>query len=375
MRARIRGVTFALAFVIAAAAGVISPASPASAAAPPALPSPNSFGITTTKWQAADSNSTSQWRYVDAWMKTSAIYKNGSQYEIKVRILLPPNYQPNKSLHAPYPVLYLLHGGSGNYDDWAADGDVRGLVNGTAFNGIVVLPEGGGTGYYTNWYGTSDNGLSPQWETFHINQLLPWVDANFNTSGTRTGRAIAGLSMGGFGALKYGGEHPDKFSAVASFSGGENLDRTDVQDLISGHMWQGGSCIRFPGWFDMGNCLDPNTRVNLKENGQIVDDEVRQRAYRMQVLWGPNNDYESPYDLAPNFGQYGGKFALYTGGNPSGETGMYEWNLEFHNRLATLGVSHRWCAGAGDHSWTYWKRDLTDFIAYVYGSPIACHYG
>src|SRR6185503_16528768 len=65
----------------------------------------------------------------------------------------------------------------------------------------------------------------PMWETFHIEQVVPWIDANLRTVAKRTGRAIAGLSQGGFGALSYAARHPDLFTSVASFSGGCVIDR------------------------------------------------------------------------------------------------------------------------------------------------------
>jgi S-formylglutathione hydrolase FrmB len=376
-----RRISSALGLALTAAASVLIPASPASAAAaPPALPNPDSYGIDTTNWAPApnDSSPTTDWRYVDATMKTDAIYRGGSPYPIHVRVLLPPNYQPNKNLHTPYPVLYLLHGGSGTYDDWRSGGDVENLVKNSAFNGIVVMPEAGATGYYTDWWGTADNGTSPQWETFHIQQLLPWIDANFNTTGTRGGRAIAGLSMGGFGALKYAGQHPDKFGAAGSFSGGANMRNLDARTLFSGHMWTGGACIRNPGVFGVGNCWDLATRVNLYENGVLSIDQDKQRDFRVLQVFGPESNFANinPYDMAARYAQYGGKFALYSGGVNSGETGIYAFNLELHNKLNEPGIqaSHRWCVGDGGHDWEHWKLDLIDFLAFVYGTPILCHY-
>jgi S-formylglutathione hydrolase FrmB len=78
-------------------------------------------------------------------------------------------------------------------------------------------------GWYSDWKGETDGHFAPQWETYHITQLVPFIDANFNTIKNRSGRAIAGASMGGFGALKYAGRFPGVFSAVGSFSGGTDL--------------------------------------------------------------------------------------------------------------------------------------------------------
>jgi S-formylglutathione hydrolase FrmB len=50
-------------------------------------------------------------------------------------------------------------------------------------------------------------------------ELVPWIDATYRTIAARRGRAIAGVSMGGYGALSYAARHPDTFAAAASFSG------------------------------------------------------------------------------------------------------------------------------------------------------------
>src|SRR5690606_13533030 len=162
---------------------------------------------------------------------------------VKVRFFIPDDYDPDRA--EPYDVLYLLHGGAGTWEDWSTSGR---LVDTLAqaehrFEGIVVMPEGGRSGWYTDWPGRTDGNFAPQWETFHIDQLVPWVDANFNTSGTREGRIIAGLSMGGYGALRYAARHPDLFSAVGAFSAGTDMTEPGAQAIISDSMWQCGACV------------------------------------------------------------------------------------------------------------------------------------
>src|SRR6202022_3173993 len=62
-----------------------------------------------------------------------------------------------------------------------------------------------------------------KWETFHVGQLIPWVDANLRTVASRPGRAIAGLSQGGFCAMSYAARHPDMFTTAVSFSGAPDI--------------------------------------------------------------------------------------------------------------------------------------------------------
>jgi S-formylglutathione hydrolase FrmB len=132
----------------------------------------------------------------------------------KVRILLPAAYasSPKRS----YPVLYLLHGATGDQTDWTTQGDAVALTAKLPL--IVVMPAGGRGGFYTNWFNNGKGGL-PRWEDWHIKRLIPYVDSHYRTRATRSQRALAGLSMGGFGTFSYAARHPDLFTAALSMSG------------------------------------------------------------------------------------------------------------------------------------------------------------
>jgi putative tributyrin esterase len=111
-----------------------------------------------------------------------------------------------------YPVLYLLHGYTDHYPAWVSYSRITDYARG--YQEIVVMPEGD-NGFYTNSY--EDANLA--WEDFLLLDLIPYVDSHYRTVASRQGRAIAGLSMGGYGAMKLGLKHPDMFAAVASLSG------------------------------------------------------------------------------------------------------------------------------------------------------------
>src|SRR5690606_8761230 len=131
-----------------------------------------------------------------------------------VRILLPDGYDDDPD--ARYPVLYLLHGGGDGEMSWTDKGEAEEATAGLPL--IVVMPGVTGHGNYVDWY-NGGRGGAPMWETFILAQLLPWVDANLRTVGTREGRAVAGLSMGGGGAMGFAARHPDLFVSAAAFSG------------------------------------------------------------------------------------------------------------------------------------------------------------
>src|SRR6059058_630719 len=115
-----------------------------------------------------------------------------------VRVMTPDGYDP--SGRTRYPVLYLLHGCCDDYRSWTDKGDAEKITAGLPL--IVVMPDAGQDGFYSDWYNAGAGG-PPKWESYHIGQLIPFVDAHYPTVAARGGRAVAGLSMGGFGAMSY----------------------------------------------------------------------------------------------------------------------------------------------------------------------------
>ncbi|MEU3352928.1 alpha/beta hydrolase-fold protein [Streptomyces sp. NPDC037389] len=134
-----------------------------------------------------------------------------------VNVLLPDDYHTSGRT---YPVLYMLHGGGGDFIEFDRMG-IRELTAGKPI--ILVMPDGGKTGWYSN---PVRSNVGPRnWENFHINQLIPWIEANFRTYAEYDGRAIGGFSMGGFGALKYTAKYYGHFASVSSYSGPASLRR------------------------------------------------------------------------------------------------------------------------------------------------------
>lgn len=123
------------------------------------------------------------------------------------------------SLTAPaYPVLYLLHGYSGNYAGWLHDAPQL-KAQADHYNIIIVCPDGG----YDSWYLDSPVDSTVRYETYITREVVGYVDYYYNTVKDKSGRAIAGLSMGGHGALYLSIRHQDLFGAAGSMCGGLDL--------------------------------------------------------------------------------------------------------------------------------------------------------
>ena len=131
--------------------------------------------------------------------------------DIPYRVVLPIDYK-NADKKTAYPVIYLLHGLSGHFNNWT---DKAKLAEYAAkYNYIIVTPEGN-----NGWYSDSTTVPNDKFESYVIQELIPEVDKNFRTQKDRRHRAIAGLSMGGYGSIKFGLKYPEMFALVGSFSG------------------------------------------------------------------------------------------------------------------------------------------------------------
>lgn len=128
---------------------------------------------------------------------------------VKLNIILPRNYTASGRR---FPVLYLLHGYGGHYSDWCEKTHIVDYAK--PYEEIIVMPEG-----KNGWYVNNYTNPKMQWEDYIIEDLIPYVDGHYRTVALREGRAIAGLSMGGYGAMFLGLKHHEMFAAAASLSG------------------------------------------------------------------------------------------------------------------------------------------------------------
>lgn len=130
-------------------------------------------------------------------------------------VLLPADY--SSSLRR-YPVLYLLHGYGDNHTTWSTWTNLSGYAANREM--IVVMPDGS-----RSFFINSAANPEARFEDFIIAELIPYVDSQFRTIPLRRARAIAGNSMGGYGAMILGLKHPGMFAAIGSFSGAVDYAR------------------------------------------------------------------------------------------------------------------------------------------------------
>lgn len=267
---------------------------------------------------------------------------------VNVRILLPAGYGNDPAQR--YPVLYLFHGTSGQASDWV---DAGGAEQTTApYDLITVMPDCGFNGdggfWFTNWVDKTTTHGPSQFESYLIDSLVPWVDMNLSTIASRDGRAVAGLSQGGYGSAEMAARHPDMFVSMATFSGAPEIER-DPQ-VFAGAIGVIEAIEvgddRVPPFSELGNPVtdqinweghDPATLItNLR--GMSID------------LW-TGEGFDGPYDTAPN----PGATAI--------EGAVYQSTLNFHNHLVAEGIPSYYDDYVyGTHSWGYWARDLRWYV-------------
>jgi diacylglycerol O-acyltransferase / trehalose O-mycolyltransferase len=253
----------------------------------------------------------------------------------EVRLLLPRRFQAQPTRR--WPVLWLLHGCCDTYRSWTRSTDVEELAE--LADVLVVMPEAGEVGFYSDWYNGGREG-PPRWETFHLTELQQLLERDWR-AGDR--RVIAGLSMGGLGAMAYAARHPGMFAAAASYSG------------LLHTRYQGGPV---PG----PQAIQDLLRALGEDPGALWGDPTRQ-----SDGWADHN----PYDLAPRLRDIR-LFVSVGNGEPGPLDGqaidrqaqqiertIYPQNLAFVQRLSELGIPARFDAyGPGTHTWPYWQREL-----------------
>ncbi|GGA90956.1 alpha/beta hydrolase [Puia dinghuensis] len=143
---------------------------------------------------------------------TILVHSMAMNKDIKCVIITPAN-KPAPGTH--WPVVYLLHGYSGNYAQWIQTAPQLSR-EATEYGILFVCPDGG----YDSWYFDSPIDPSIRYETFITHELIPYIDHQYPTFGDKTHRAITGLSMGGHGALYLAIRHRDLFGAAGATSGG-----------------------------------------------------------------------------------------------------------------------------------------------------------
>ena len=241
-----------------------------------------------------------------ATVDTVITYSDAMHKSIKAVVVRPRDYSTAKK----FPVVYLLHGYSGNYADWLVnDKDKTGIADlADKYDVIIVCADGN----YSSWYLDSPVDPASKYETYIAKELVNYIDEHYSTIADRSGRAIAGLSMGGYGSLYLAFRHQDVYGACGSMSGG--VDLTAYPD----------------NW-------DKDKRL-----GSYRQNPKRWEAYSIAGMTG----LLKPGALAITFDC------------GTEDDFMYQSNVRLHEKLLAAKIPHDFALRPGAHTWEYWGNAI-----------------
>lgn len=247
---------------------------------------------------------------------------------MKYTVYLPPDYNTS---NRRYPVVYLLHGGGGDDMDWLQFGEANRIADQAISKGeipamILIMPYGGLT-----WYVNDYKGEKP-WADMFVKEFIPYIDSIYHTRPDKKFRAIAGLSMGGYGALQTAMRNTDMFVACVALSSGvftdEQLIKMDnkIYDsflgLTFGEGLKGKERIT-PTWKD----FSPLYLLNSQSLNKL-------KSVRWYLDIG-DDDF------------------------------LYKGNSTLHIKMREMRLPHEYRVRDGNHNWTYWRTGLENGLKFI----------
>ncbi|HYN86255.1 MAG TPA: alpha/beta hydrolase family protein [Pyrinomonadaceae bacterium] len=233
-------------------------------------------------------------------------------------VLLPAGYAASEE--KLYPVLFLLHGLYGRHDDWLRRS--RLVEHAAAHDFIVVTPEGG-----NGWYTDGADGPAEKYESYIVRELVPEIDRRFRTIRAREGRGVAGLSMGGYGALKFGVKYPELFAFAGSTSG-----------AVSVASWRSEADLDERLRPFIVKTFGPATGQVKKSNDLFLlfRELPAERLASLPFFYLDCGTEDALRLLAPN--------------------------RALADLLAERKIAHEYRQLPGDHSWPYWDRQVQEIL-------------
>ncbi|HTR54116.1 MAG TPA: alpha/beta hydrolase family protein [Kofleriaceae bacterium] len=273
---------------------------------------------------------------------------------------LPADYDAKPTTR--WPVFYYLHGLTGSEVDWTHGGHLDQVADQLALGAIVVMPDGDDN-FYIDGVAQPDydacmrdgSGLfafaarkpaetcvrHANYETYIVHDLIAEVDARFRTIGKREGRAIAGLSMGGFGALELAMRHRELFAAAASHSGVDALLYAGPHPYVAG-------------------------KVSLVTDPKAWGAAVENIGKWVRPIFGPDlqnwKDHD-PAQLASTLQP--GQLALYLDCGTEDGFALEDQASYLHDILTERHIDHAFFLGPGGHNFGFWGPRLPESLKFL----------
>ena len=250
------------------------------------------------------------------------------QKTVRYTIYLPFDYNTSQR---SYPVVYLLHGYSDDDIGWTQFGEDNFIADQEIASGkippmILVTPDAG-----TSWYINNYDG-SVRYEDFFFKEFIPYIESHYRIRAGKSFRAVAGLSMGGYGALVYAMKHPELFVSCAPMSA---AIRTDQQIInFSPQRWKViESVVYGPGLKGkerLTKLLIENDPLHLVQTADVK----KLKSVKYYIDCGDNDHV--------------------TIGNST-----------LHILMTEHHIPHTFIMRHGRHNWTYWRSGLPDALEFI----------
>jgi S-formylglutathione hydrolase FrmB len=218
---------------------------------------------------------------------------------------------PENDFKPPFPTLYLLHGLSDDHTIWQRRTSIERYVSNLPF--IVVMPDSG-RGFYC------DAEVGMAWESAIVRDLVGYIDTLFRTNATREGRCLAGLSMGGYGAVKLALKFPDLFCSAVSHSGAVSYGHLPI---VGDGAWEK----------ECRNILGENPVRGENDPFALAERLPKEQRPALRIDCGVD-DF------------------------------LIEYNRDFHAHLTKIGYPHEYEEFPGAHTWDYWDTHVQEAIAF-----------
>jgi S-formylglutathione hydrolase FrmB len=228
-------------------------------------------------------------------------------------------------------VTYLLHGYGDADDGWIQFGEInrladKAIAEGTIPPMIIVTPDG----FKSFYINAADGSLS--YEDFFIKELIPHIEKTYKVKSEKRFRGIAGLSMGGYGALIYGLKYPKLFAAAAPLSAvvWSDSDITTASDNIYNSLFASADKKNVKGADRINEAWLKNSPLKLIETNSV--EELSSVKYWIDC---GDDDYLSI------------------------------GNVNLHVAMTNKKIPHEFRVRDGAHSWTYWRTGVIDALSFI----------
>jgi S-formylglutathione hydrolase FrmB len=255
----------------------------------------------------------------------SRILKQAVHYCVQ----LPPSYDAKESSPRRYPVLYFLHGLGQNEQTlfntggWSVIEDLRRQHKIDDF--LVIAPEGKRS-FYVN-----SPGDSFRYSDFFLQEFIPYIESKYRVRRGRKGRAITGVSMGGYGALRFAFAHPEMFSAVSAQSAAL-ITQTPQELSAAGHSGSPLGRLMGPAFGE------PINVPHWQENSIFVLARKNQSGLK--------------------------NLAIYFNCGQQDDFGFEDGAAALHRQLQAEGIKHEYHSYPGDHSLTYFLSHMGEVMEF-----------